>query len=101
MREAAGSAAAPAARCRNCLRWGSFMLSLPESGVTTARPHPVTCTARRRIASWSCRVTDGRGTHSHRRAAEKIPASILTTILDGNIPFFALLTEGRLPETFG
>src|SRR5215475_2229755 len=24
-----GSAAAPAARCRNCLRWGSFILHLP------------------------------------------------------------------------
>src|SRR5262245_42987940 len=30
MRETAGSAAAPAARCRNCLRWGSFMASLSE-----------------------------------------------------------------------
>src|SRR5262249_46376840 len=29
MRETAGSAVAPAARCRNCLRWGSFMRSLP------------------------------------------------------------------------
>ena len=29
MRDTAGSAAAPAARCRNCLRWGSFMASLP------------------------------------------------------------------------
>src|SRR5262249_43828031 len=27
--DAAGSAAAPAARCRNCLRWGSFILTLP------------------------------------------------------------------------
>src|SRR5262245_4042895 len=27
MRETAGSAAAPAARCRNCLRWGSFITS--------------------------------------------------------------------------
>ena len=24
-----GSAAAPAARCKNCLRWGSFILNLP------------------------------------------------------------------------
>src|SRR5215831_12501208 len=30
MREAASSAAAPAARCRNCLRWGSFILNLPS-----------------------------------------------------------------------
>src|SRR5215831_14553311 len=27
----AGSAAAPAARCRNCLRWGSFMATTPLS----------------------------------------------------------------------
>src|SRR5262245_38340740 len=29
MRDTAGSAAAPRARCRNCLLWGSFMLNLP------------------------------------------------------------------------
>src|SRR5262249_35565797 len=28
-RDATGSAAAPAARCRNCLRWGSFIMNLP------------------------------------------------------------------------
>src|SRR5262245_38715733 len=33
MRDAAGSAAAPAARCRNCLRWGSF-ISIPPSLVS-------------------------------------------------------------------
>src|SRR5262249_41625265 len=31
MRKPAGSAAAPAARCRNCLRWGSFIGALPRS----------------------------------------------------------------------
>src|SRR6266487_1634196 len=31
MRETAGSAAAPAARCRNCLRWGSFILNPPSA----------------------------------------------------------------------
>src|SRR5262245_33932372 len=30
MRDTAGSAAAPAAKWRNCLRWGSFILHLPS-----------------------------------------------------------------------
>src|SRR5262249_45633778 len=30
IRDTAGRAAAPTARCRNCLRWGSFMAILPE-----------------------------------------------------------------------
>src|SRR5262245_66352562 len=29
MRDTAGSAAAPAARCKNCLRWGSFIFEPP------------------------------------------------------------------------
>src|SRR5262245_35611145 len=41
MRENAGSAAAPAARCRNCLRWGSFILNLPF-----ASHHSITSSAR-------------------------------------------------------
>src|SRR5262245_37391673 len=38
-RETAGNAAAPAARCRNCLRWGSFILNLPSH-------HSITSSAR-------------------------------------------------------
>src|SRR5215471_1376958 len=34
MRDSTGSAAAPAARCRNCLRWGSFIFE-PPSRVTS------------------------------------------------------------------
>src|SRR5262245_29659569 len=37
MRDTAGSAAAPAARCRNCLR-GSFMSSLPEECIEGHAP---------------------------------------------------------------
>src|SRR5262249_6283924 len=40
MREIAGSAAAPAARCRKCLRWGSFILNLP-----LASHHSITSSA--------------------------------------------------------
>src|SRR5262245_32632984 len=43
MREMAGSAAAPAARCKNCLRWGSFILNLP-----LASHHSITSSARAR-----------------------------------------------------
>ena len=43
MRDAAGSAAAPAARCRNCRR-GSFILNLPSR-------HSITSSARAMSAS--------------------------------------------------
>src|SRR5262249_43745048 len=47
----AGSAAAPAARCRNCLRWGSFILNLPlwrvyvfaPPGRRTVNTEPLPC----------------------------------------------------------
>src|SRR5262245_59919239 len=40
-RDTAGSAAAPAARCRNCLRWGSFILNRPLGS-----HHSITSSAR-------------------------------------------------------
>src|SRR5262245_34008388 len=46
MRETAGSAAAPAARCRTCLRWGSFILHLP-----LASHHSITSSAGARNLS--------------------------------------------------
>jgi hypothetical protein len=64
MRDAAGSAAAPAARCRNRLRWGSFILNLPShySITSSARASSVGGTSRpsalavcRLVGNWTGR----------------------------------------------
>ena len=40
MRDTAVSAAAPVVRCRNCLRWGSFMMVAPETSKSPADGGP-------------------------------------------------------------
>src|SRR5262249_35207285 len=42
IRDIAGNATAPAARCRNCLRWGSFMVTTPLQSSWKDSTSPIT-----------------------------------------------------------
>jgi hypothetical protein len=46
-RHVAGSAAAPVARCRTCLRWGSFILNLPLASHHSMTSSASCCRCRR------------------------------------------------------
>src|SRR5262245_47726973 len=54
MRATAGSAAAPAARCKNCLRWGSFIAVLLPDRLLHARKW-----RGRAMRAWIDRTNDG------------------------------------------
>src|SRR5262245_44716818 len=87
MREIAGSAAAPAARCRKCLRWGSFILNLP-----LASHHSITSSAR---ASSTASTSRPSALAVHQGAA---PGQYVVAVSSRNLVRFGILNHGRLGQ---